>query len=282
MALPELDYTKSKSTIETLHLFFQIVGRIKLSLMPRMSNLAHLPLHLSARGVTTGLMPGGTEIRFDLLQQVVRAVAANGTVRLVPLENQDSRSFYDAMSKAMEEIGSPVETGDAPPAAGAAGYDPQTTRRIFRTWAALHQVLLNFRAGFSGKSSEVALDWTTMNLGVALYSGKPAEAPGELEGVEEALSSEQFSCGFTLGDELSPEPSFYAWMHPAVSEISEELRPSGATWNSHRARAELVYRAVAPRTDWPVALGWFFESAYEAEAKSAGWDIESFRYEISE
>jgi hypothetical protein len=278
MALPELDYTRSKPTIEMLHLFLQIIGKIKLSLMPRMSNLAHLPLQLSARGLTTGLMPGGVEIRVDLLQQVARVVATNGRVRVVSLENQDTRGFYDAMSLAMEEIGSPVETEDAPPSGGEATQDPRITRRIFRAWAAVHQVLLSFRADFGGQCSDVALDWTTMNLGVTLYSGRPAKAPGDIEGVEEeALSSEQFSCGFSLGDELSREPSFYAWMHPAVSEISHELRPSGAVWNTERSRAQLVYRALAPRTDWPVALGLFFESAYEAQAKSAGWEIERLR-----
>lgn len=279
MTLPELDYNRSKGTVETLHLFFQILGRIKLALMPRISNLLHLPLQLSARGVTTGLMPGGAEINVDLLQQVVRVVASNGTVRVVSLENQNARSFQESVTRAMEEIGSPVETGGPPLPGGETGYKPRIARQIFRSWAGIHQPLLGFRASFSGKSSDVALDWTTMNLGLSLYSGKAAKPPGELERTdEEALSAEQFTCGFSLGDEMSREPRFYAWMHPSVSEISRELRPSGAVWIGERSRAELVYRAVAPRTDWPVALGWFFESAYEAQAEASGWDTEALRY----
>lgn len=282
MSLPELEYQAIKPTVSTLHIYLQIIGHIKQERMPGTTDHEHLALFVSGRGLTTGLLPGGVEVQVDLMEERVRLVNTGGRVRVIELTGERPQSFHAAVREALEYLGSPssLEDTDAAVDQEPEDYDSRSSRKVFTAWTAVHEALLRFRSGFSGHTGEIILDWTTMNLGLTLYSGNRATPPGETGEVpEEALSAEQFSCGFSLGDELEPEPFFYAWMHPAVPAIEGDLRPSGATWEQERQRAKLVYRAVAPRTDWPTAVGWFFESAYQEQAKVARWDLQGLQFQ---
>lgn len=281
MPLPELHYHEIRTTISALHVYLQIVGKIKQEKMPAVSHHEHLALFVSGRGLTTGLMPGGVEISIDILEQVVRLVGTNGRVRAIDLSGTSPHTFQSALTDGLDYLGTGTSLDEASPTAEeeADEYDGGVSRRVFKAWAGIQEALLRFRGGFSGHTGEVTLDWTTMNLGLTLYSGNSAGSSGELDELDEqAFSEEQFSCGFALGDELEPEPYFYAWMHPSVHAIEGDLRPSGAKWDDERSRATLVYRALAPRTDWLSALGGFYESAYLGQAKVARWDLQGLNY----
>lgn len=274
MPLPELSYDALKPTSDYLSLAVQVMGQLKITLMPKMSHREHLPLRIDGRGLSTGLLPGGTEVTLDLIQGVVRVTGTNGRVGSFALEETSVSDFTTNVEEALDHVGVALENSLPDSSVAVSGrYDPVQARRIFRAWAGVYEVLLRFRSRFRGKASEISLDWTTMNFGLSLYSG------GDAEGSDESgLPVEVFSCGVSLGDELLSEPNFYGWIHPSVDSISQELRPAGASWNNERSRADLVYRALAPRTDWDTALGWFFDSAYSAQAEAAGWNADDLSF----
>lgn len=284
MPLPQLAYDELQETRETLHLYAQILGKVKLAALPRVERPWDAPLHLTARGLTTGLMPNGLELRLDLLSQKLRVIRSTGRVVELDLEGQSVQSFYSAVTEAIASIAQPIHIDATPydipwvattPFAedgehGGEGYRAEHARRIFRSWVAIYGNLFYLRTGFTGMVAEPALQWHHLDLSLRLYSGESAPEEPEYGG------REVFSAGFSLGDVDTPEPYFYAWIYPLTSaDEAEELRPSGSYWKKPNASAILLYRTVAPRDDWRDSLAYFFDSALQAETRAAGWDLES-------
>jgi hypothetical protein len=293
MPLPELSYEDMRPTREALHRLLQVVGKIRQAAEPSLGTPTRAVLIPTARGVTTGLLPGGVEIRVDLLQHVVRVVRASGAVRTFSLEERTVAGFYHTLLETLEELGSSVSIDPAPypgpegdetplsedEARGGSGFDPGHARRMFRVWAAVYPLLSDLRSRFDGATREVGLEWDRLNVAVRLFSGRSAEPPeSAIGGARDELSRELFTAGFSFGTRHTPEAHFYAWIYPAPELAAEEasageLRPSGAIWDQPDTSAYLVYRAVAPRVDWHDALGWFFDSAYRAESTAREWEV---------
>ena len=222
---PELALAGWEDTRDTLHLWTQVVGKVRLALEPMVNHWWQVPFYVSARGLTTSLMHAGgrgVEIEFDFLDHVVHVVTTDGQHRRVALEPRSVASFYGEVMATLDGVGvhvavlaRPVETARAVPFAlddEHCSYDPAAVRRF---WAALVQadrVLRRFRAGFVGKASPVHFFWGAFDLAASRFSGRPApKHPGGVPNCADwvqqlAYSHQVSSCGFWPGG--SAEGSF--------------------------------------------------------------------------
>ncbi len=275
MRLPAFDYETSRDSLGRLHLITQLLGSAARSIS--LDDDGDWLFGLNARGVSSPLLPGGIDMRLDLLQREIRLASVRGKVATVSITGTPLSELRSQLLDGLDYLG--LKKQPYLPEMEDSG-EPENFKEVLRAvlvvWAGTQEVLGRLLRRFKGPHTGVKLDWTTMNLGVTVYNGREADASrgmGDL--TDESLGREQCYCGVSLGDEMTPEATFYSWIHPAVESPEGQLRPSGATFREDRRQAQLVYRALAPRSDWPTALGWFFESAFESQARAADWDLRS-------
>ncbi|MDQ1381763.1 MAG: hypothetical protein QOJ71_2482 [Actinomycetota bacterium] len=287
---PDLTLAPWEDTRDTVHMWTQIVGKVRLALEPRLNHWWGVTLYVSARGLTTGLMHAadvGVEIEFDFVDHVLRLRTTDDQLRTVALEPRSVASFYEATMTALQELGvqvrilaRPVEIPDAIPFAEDVRHSSYDSAAMHRCWLALLQmdrVMRVFRARFVGKASPVHFFWGGFDLATTRFSGRPAPPhPGGVPNcadwvMEEAYSHEVSSCGFWPGG--SEEGSFYSYAYPEPEGFrSWPVVPDSARYDAGLGEFVLPYRSVRTAADPDAVLLDFLQSTYEAAAERAGWD----------
>ncbi len=289
---PRLPYAAWRETAETIRLWTQIVGKIRLSQAPWLNHSWHVPLYVSTRGLRTSLVPYGSrsfEIEFDFNAHLLDITVTGGERRQVPLRPQTVADFYAAVMSALAELGISVAISDYPcEIAGAirfpldqvhAAYDTEHANRFWRTLVQTERVFQSFRTGFLGKCSPVHFFWGSFDLAVTRFSGRAAPpysgtTPGVAADVmREAYSHEVSSAGFWPGGSGADDASFYSYAYPTPDQFPESpIEPAGAFFAKELGMFLLPYELVRSSEDPERTLMAFLQSSYEAAANSAGWD----------
>lgn len=291
--LPALPLEAWEDTKDTLHLFVQIVGKVRLRLHPKLNHWWHVTLYVAPRGLTTRAIPYGGEsfeIAFDLIDHALRITTSRGEERSFALGALSVAQFYDRLFGALRELGiearilaRPYEHTSTIPFAEDdqhKGYDPDYVHRYWRVLLEVGNTLEAFRGRFLGKQTPVHLFWHSFDLALTRFSGRAAPPMAEGSASDrEAYSHEVISFGFWPGDQNLRAPAFYSYTFPEPDGLKDEpLRPAAASWNDQRgsALAVLMYDDVRAAPDPRAALLDFCQSAYEAGARRAGWDRAAF------
>jgi hypothetical protein len=296
-AWPALDYAAWKDTRDTLHLWTQIPGKIRLALSPWLNHSWHVTLYVSARGLTTSPIPwraGSFEIEFDFIDHVLWVRRSDGKFRQVMLKPMSVAEFYASVMTALRELGidvaikmRPNEVADAIPFdrdATHKSYDADYANRFFRVLASTNRVLARFRTGFLGKASPVHFFWGSFDLAVTRFSGRAA--PKHRGGVpnlpndvaQEAYSHEVSSAGFWPGGGLAPVDyaAFYSYAYPSPEGFAQaRVKPADAFFSKDLGEFLLPYDAVRKARDPEAALMDFLQSTYAAAADLGKWDRKS-------
>jgi hypothetical protein len=291
---PPLPLAPWQDTLDTVHLWTQIVGKVRLALTPWLNHSWHATLLLSTRGLTTGLMhhPQGTlEIEFDFLRHRLWMRTGSGEDRFFSLEHRSVAGFYRALMAELEDLGVgvriwplPVELPDPltpfPEDETHAAYDKEAVERYWRALTTVHRVFTLFRADFLGKASPVHFFWGAFDLAVTRFSGRPAPrhpggAPNCADWVmEEAYSHELASAGFWPGTGLG-EAAFYAYAYPEPPGFRSADAGAGARYQDTLGEFILPYEVVRTAEDPEAVLLAFLQKTYAAAATLAHWDREA-------
>jgi uncharacterized protein DUF5996 len=292
---PELPLASWRDTYDTLHLWTQIIGKIRFARSPWLNHSWHVALYVTARGLTTSPIPDGTrtfQIDFDFIDHVLRISDSDGAQRQFALSGQSVASFYAAVMANLAELGIHVEIDDTPNELPDpvkfpldrthATYDPDAVRRFFQILVNADRVFKQFRTGFLGKASPVHFFWGSFDLAVTRFSGRRApKHPGGVPNLPdavacEAYSHEECSAGFWPGSGAIDYPAFYSYAYPEPKGYREiRVRPEAAVFSEALGEFILPYAAVRTADDPDKALLEFLQSTYEAAANTAKWDRET-------
>jgi hypothetical protein len=291
-AWPRLAGLDICATTDTLHLWSQVVGKIRLMLTPWINHSWHVPLYISVRGLTTGPMAvagRAIEIEFDFLTDRLVLSDSKGRQTDVRLISQSVAAFYAATMTALADLGldikvDPIPCEIADPVAfhedqGLRTYDGATARAFWRALIETHRVFQIFRSRFSGKCSPIHFFWGSFDLAVTRFSGRTAPRhPGGVPHlsdavVREAYSHEVSSAGFWPGGGAVSSPAFYSYAYPAPPGFSgATIEPREAYFDTALGEFLLPYDAVQTSADPDGTLLRFLQSTYEAAATLAHWD----------
>ena len=283
---PALPLDSWQATCETLHMWAQIVGKVRLALTPPANHWWHVPLYVSARGLTTSAIPyrgGAFELEFDFLarQLVLRTVA--GREQSLPLTARPVAEFYREFMNMLREAGievkiwtMPVEIPNPIPFEEDfthASYDSDAVQRFWRILLSAQTIFHEFRSSFIGKCSPVHFFWGSFDLAVSRFSGRRApERPGADAITREAYSHEVSSVGFWPGAGLG-NPAFYSYAAPEPQGFSAaSVRPAPARYDPQLREFILMYDDVRQAASPSAALLDFCNSTYEAAATLGHWD----------
>jgi hypothetical protein len=286
---PALAYGDWAETAATLHLWTQIVGKVRMVMTPPMNHWWHVPLYVSARGLTTSPIPAGgrsIEIVFDFLDHQLRLTCSDGRRETVALRPISVAQFYRETLAALSRLGVaphiwtvPCEVENPIPFEADEthrAYDAEAAQRFWRVLVQVDRVMKAFRARFIGKSSPVHFFWGSFDLAVTRFSGRRAPAhPGSplspASVSVEAYSHEVSSCGFWPGAP-GVDALFYAYAYPEPAGFKDAVvHPAAAGFDPALGEFVLPYSAVRAAKDPDAALLAFFQSTYEASADLAGW-----------
>jgi hypothetical protein len=289
---PPLPYSAWQPTCATLHLWTQIVGKIRLRLTPWLNHSWHVPLYVTARGLTTSVIPyknENFEIRFDFIDHVLDIETSGGPRRRIRLMPQPVCDFRAAVMKALGDLDIDVQITELPcEIPGAipfsddrehASYDAEAAHRFWRALMQADRVFRKFRAGFIGKASPVHFFWGSFDLAATRFSGRPAPPfTGKVPGLStavmvEAYSHEVSSAGFWPGGGGLDYASFYSYAYPApIGFKDSSVSPKGAFFSEALGEFLLPYDEVRNAADPEASLLSFLQSTYEAAAEKAHWD----------
>jgi hypothetical protein len=288
---PELPLAEWKETYETLHMWTQIVGKIRLTLTPLQNHWWNCTLYLTPRGLTTSAIPYKDRhfrIDFDFIAHLLVIETADGSTKTIALRPRSVADFYQETMSALASLGmpvtiwtTPVEVQDRTPFEKDqkhAAYDPQYAHRLWRILMQAGRVLSEFRSRFTGKVSPVHFFWGAFDLAVTRFSGRTApEHPGVPNCAHyvmvEAYSHEVSSCGFWPGGAPVNEPVFYAYAYPEPQGFKDyPIQPPGAFYHKEMSEFVLPYDVVRTTKSPDEVLLSFLQSTYEAAATCANWD----------
>ena len=291
-AWPPLPYDACRDTVATLHLWTQIVGKVRLVQSPWTNHSWHVPLYVTARGLTTSAIAHGTRalsIDFDFVDQVLRVETSDGGVRTLPLRPQSVAEFYRTLMATLDALGVPVRIRTMPNEIADAipferddthkSYDGEAARRFWRALVQVDRVFKAFRARFIGKCSPIHFFWGSFDLAVTRFSGRPAPPhPGGVPNMpdwvaREAYSHEVSSAGFWPGNDAFREAVFYSYAYPEPKGFRDvTVHPPAARFDAGLGEFVLAYDVVRTSDDPDATLAAFLQSTYEAAARTAGWD----------
>ncbi|MGZ4671391.1 MAG: DUF5996 family protein [Ilumatobacteraceae bacterium] len=289
-AWPALPVAEWQATRDTLQLWTQIVGKIRLARTPLMSHWWNVPLYVTARGLTTSMMPGnggGFQIDFDFLADRLEIATSNGELRTTPLESRSVADFYAAVMRLLDQLDlstriwtMPVEIPDAIPFDEDhvhATYDRDQVERFWRALIEIVRVFEQFRSEFVGKISPVHLFWGALDLAVTRFSGRPAPPhPGGAPNcgpqvMHEAYSHEVSSAGYWPGPD--GEGVFYSYAYPEPDGYRHRpVAPAGARFDDALGEFVLPYEMVRTAADPDAVLLEFLHTTYAAAAETARWN----------
>jgi hypothetical protein len=285
--LPALPFDSWKDTLATLHMWTQVVGKVRLKLCPLVNHWWNVPFYLTARGMTTSAMPyqeRAIEVQFDFIEHRLVIESSDGRVATMALKPQSVADFYKGFMGALSELGvvvriwtRPCEVPDPIPFEQDrihAAYDAETVHKFWRILVWVDQIFKEFRAGFEGKSSPVHFFWGSFDLAVTRFSGRKApERPGADSITREAYSHEVASAGFWPGGGDVKGPAFYAYAAPEPAGFAERrVRPEAAFYHPQMKEFLLMYDDVRSADSPKTAVMAFLESTYEAAAECGKWD----------
>jgi len=284
---PALPLDSWKDTYATLHMWTQIVGKVRMCLTPLMNHWWNVPLYVTARGLTTSRMSYGErslEIWFDFRQHQLIVDTSDGVRKMSQLAPRSVAEFYREFFEMLRSAGieveiwrMPVEIPDPIPFdqdQAHASYDPAAVEKFWRILMSVDSVFNQFRAGFIGKSSPVHFFWGSFDLAVTRFSGRRApERPGADAMTREAYSHEVSSVGFWPGSGDIKGAAFYSYAAPEPQGFKDaRVRPFGAFYQKQLGEFLLMYEDVR-RTESPSkSLLDFCQSTYEAAANLGNWD----------
>jgi hypothetical protein len=289
---PELPTAAWRETYATLHLWTQIIGKIRLVRSPWLNHSWHVALYVTARGLTTSPIPDGVrtfQIDLDLIDHVLRVSTSDGAQRQFALAGQSVASFYAAIMAALWETGIHIAIDEMPNELPEpirfsedkkhASYDPAAVRSFLQILVNVDRVFKQFRTGFLGKASPVHFFWGSFDLTVTRFSGRRAPRhPGGIPHLSddvacEAYSHEESSAGFWPGSGAIDYPAFYSYAYPEPAGFrAVKVRPDAAFFSEALGEFILPYDAVRTAAAPDQALLEFLQSTYEAAANAAKWD----------
>jgi len=287
---PPLPLDAWEDTYRTLHMWTQVVGKVRLMKAPPLNHWWGIPLHLTARGLTTTPIPHGTrtfEIAFDFVDHRLDLATSAGNRERIPLEARSVSAFYREVMDALDRLGVPVRIRTTPVEVEEAipfeendrdrSYDPEAVRRFWHGLRQVDRVFKEFRARYLGKSSPVHFFWGSFDLAYTRFSGREApEHPGGFPNMpdwatREAYSHEVWSGGFWPGLGLG-EPAFFAYAYPEPDGFADaDPGAEGAYYHGDLGEFVLPYEAVRSGDDPDGALLGFLESTYQAAAELGEW-----------
>ena len=289
---PELPTAAWRETYETLHLWTQIIGKIRLARSPWLNHSWHVALYVTARGLTTSPIPDGVrtfQIDLDLIDHALRICTSDGAARQFALAGHSVASFYAAVMTDLAGLGIRVVIDETPNELPEpirfsqdnrhATYDPDAVRRFFQILANADSVFKQFRTGFLGKASPVHFFWGSFDLAATRFSGRRAPRhPGGVPHLSdevacEAYSHEVSSAGFWPGSGAIDYPAFYSYAYPEPAGFrAAPVRPDAAFFSEALGEFILPYDAVRTSAQPEQTLLDFLQSTYEAAANAAKWD----------
>jgi hypothetical protein len=284
---PELRWEDWSATADTLHMWTQIVGKVRLGLSPTQAHWWNVPLYVSARGLSTSAMPYGSdflEIEFDFVNHQLLFRTSTGLSAYQPLRAQSVADFYTDFQKTLSDLGvhleiyaTPVELAHPIPFAEDtqhASYDPVAAHRFWRILIQTDQVFQKFSSRFIGKISPVHFFWGSFDLAVTRFSGSAAPPREGADPItREAYSHEVISAGFWPGNGGYGKAAFCCYAAPSPANLdAASIQPAAALWDRNLGEFILPYddlRAAASPEDTLLA---FLQSTYDAAADLAHWD----------
>lgn len=284
---PALPLDSWKDTYATLHMWTQIVGKVRLRLTPLVNHWWNVPLYVTSRGMTTSRIPYGEkafELWFDFINHRLVLETSDGILKSIALSSRSVADFYreftDMLSSANINVRiwpMPVEIPNPIPFDQDhvhSSYDPQSVESFWRILLSVSAVFTQFRAGFIGKSSPVHFFWGSFDLAVTRFSGRRApERPGADAITREAYSHEVSSVGFWPGGGNVPGAAFYSYASPEPQAFKEApVRPASAHYDKQLGEFLLMYDDVRVAQSPATSLLDFCNSTYEAAANTANWD----------
>ncbi len=287
---PELSYDAWKDTIATLHMWTQIVGKVKLELCPFLNQWWEITFHLTARGLNTGLIPWqgeSFEIDFDFIDHILTIRMSDGRSEYMKLEPRTVADFYRLLMNALTTLGIQVKISTLPVEVQNgihfnqdtvhATYDRMSVQHWWRVMLAVGRVMERFRTPFHGKSSPVQFFWGGFDLDMARFNGKPATPPsygGRIMAFGE--NEENFAVGFWPGTDQFPHAALYAYLSPAPEKVAQaHIQPDAAHYDTSLGEFVFLYDDIRQSPSPEDAILLFFQSTYEASALLANWDRSS-------
>lgn len=288
---PALSYPAWRDTAATLHLWTQIVGKVRLALTPWVNHSWHVPLYVTARGLGTSPIAAAGEIfemEFDFIGHRLIVRGSSGAERTIALEPQAVADFYHRVATLLDDMGIVVRIGEMPNEIANpvsfpddrvhASYDPAAAHAFWRALIQADRIFKLFRSGFLGKASPVHFFWGSFDLAVTRFSGRAAPPhPGGVPSlpdavVREAYSHEVSSAGFWPGNDAFPHAAFYSYAYPAPSGFSRAPVPRGARFEDSLGEFILPYDSVHAAPDPDALVLEFLASTYAAAADAGRWD----------
>ena len=293
-AWPELPLSAWKDTYATLHLWTQIVGKIRLAQTPWLNHSWHVVLYATPRGLTTSLIPYGDssfQLDFDFIDHVLLFSTSDGQKKEIRLFPRSVADFYADVMRSLLELGIEVRIHELPNEIPDAirfseddvhsSYDREFVQRFWRILVQSARVFSLFRTSFIGKCSPVHFFWGSFDLNVTRFSGRradPMPAGGGIPNLPEAVmldaeSDQNSSAGFWPGGKGIDYPAFYSYASPAPPGFSSApISPAQAFWSRDLNEYILPYDAVRTAGDPEQTLMEFLTSTYEAAATTGNWD----------
>jgi hypothetical protein len=283
---PALPYDEWKDTCDTLHLWTQMVGKVKLELCPFLNQWWEVALHLSARGIVSGPIPWRDttfDAEFDLIADQLVIRSSEGPAAVVRLESVSTATFYERFRDALGSLGIEVQINTMPSEIPNAvpfdrdtvhdRYDGADARRWWRILLGTERIMNRFRVPFHGKSSPINLFWGGFDLNHTRFNGDPAEARANADRmVQYGENESNFAVGFWPGGP-GADAAFYAYMTPTPDGIEQaRIEPAAAHYVAAMGEFLLPYAEVRQASNPERAILDFFQSAYAASADLAGWD----------
>lgn len=289
---PSLSLAAWQDTYSTLHMWTQIVGKIRLALAPKLNHWWQSTLYVTPRGLTTSSIPyeaRNFQISFDFLNHQLQIETSDGITKRIALAPRSVADFYQNVMGTLSEIGIEVRIWTMPQEVAEpllfdqdykhTAYDPEYAQRFWRILLQADRVMTVFRSRFVGKSSPVHFFWGSFDLAVTRFSGRRApEHPGGVPNMadwvtREAYSHEVSSCGFWPGGGPVVDPVFYAYAYPTPEGFRDyPVQPREAFYSSEMQEFILPYEAVRQADDPDAMLLAFLQSTYEAAANLGHWD----------
>jgi hypothetical protein len=289
---PEIQFAKLKDTLATVHLWTQIVGKIRLKKMPWLNHSWHVSLYVSPRGLTTGSIPyerGIFEFEMDFIAHELVINSSEGKRESIKLFPRSVADFHAELFQKLQQMDIAVKIHEKPNELEQAipfnldeqhrSYDAAEINNLWQVLVKVDRVFNRFRAGFTGKNSPVHLFWGAFDLAVTRFSGRqapkhPGGAPNMPDHImQEAYSHEVSSCGFWPGNEQSPLPIFYSYCYPTPAAFANQLvEPATAFYSQEMGEFILPYEAVQQSEDPEATLMQFLKSTYRAAALTGNWD----------
>jgi hypothetical protein len=291
---PVISYEKGKETFDAVHMWTQIVGKIKLAILPWVNHSWHVTLQPSSQGLSTGLMPYedyNFQIDFDFTDHHLKVATTKGEQRKFSLQSISVSEFYFKIFQVLEELNIhikikpvPVEIQDPVPFEKDTihcTYDIEHITAFHTALLKITDVFLDFRSKFKGKCSPIHFFWGSFDLALSLFSGRRAPRhPGGVPGLpdwvaEEAYNREVSSCGFWTGSEAYPQAAFYCYLYPEPDGYKNaHVLPAEAFYHKELGEFILSYKTVQQSKDSAITLMEFLKSTYAVGAELAKWERE--------